>query len=176
MNDERYLSAMKLLVDDALSEQDPSCGGWLYTLPWGHCFCETKHVGEAGFIGSVRLNGLSKYYELTGDERIPDAVKRGVTHLNRDTWEEQYSGWRYTSCPASSSGPGRQTGVTIMALVNGVKLGGDPEQLRILRKAWDAKFEGLLVAPMAKPGLGKAYSTIMYGCPEAMNLFVNGLN
>ncbi len=175
LTNQRYLNAMKLLADDALEEQDSHCGGWLYTLPWGHCFCDTKHVGEAGFINSVRLNGLSRYYELSGDERIPDAVQRGVTFLNRDTWEEQYSGWRYTSCPASSSGPGRQTGVTIMALVNSVKLTGDTEHLRILRKAWDAKFEGLSVAPKATPGLGKAYSTIMYGCPEAMNLFVNGL-
>ncbi len=172
---DRYLHAMKLLADDALSEQDPHCGGWLYTLPWGHCFCETKHVGEAGFIGSVRINGLCKYYELSGDERIPEAVKRGVTHLNNDTWVEKFSGWRYTSCPASSSGPGRQTGVTVMALVNSVKLTGDPEQLRILKKAWNAKFAHLKVAPTSRPGLGKTYSTIMYGCPEAMNLFVNGL-
>jgi exo-rhamnogalacturonan lyase-like protein len=173
---DRYLQAMKLLADDALSEQDPHCGGWLYQLPWGHCFCETKkHVGEAGFITSVRLNGLSKYYELTGDDRIPEAVKRGVSHLNNDTWLEQYSGWRYTSCPASSSGKGSQPGVTMMALVNGVKLGGDPEHLRILKKAWDAKFEVLKVAPASRPGLGKTYSSTIYGCPEAMNLFVNGI-
>ena len=58
--DERYLAAMKLIADDALSEQDSNCGGWLYTLPWGHCYCKTKHVGEAGFINSVRQNGLAK--------------------------------------------------------------------------------------------------------------------
>ncbi len=176
MDNDRYLHSMELLADDALSEQDPNCGGWLYKLPWGHCYCETKHVGEAGFIGSIRLNGLSKYYELTDDERIPEAVQRGVTHLNNDTWVEKYSGWRYTSCPASSSGPGRQTGVTVMALVNGVKLSHDAEQLRILKKAWHAKFEHLRKAPSSRPGLGKTYSTIMYGCPEAMNLFVNGLD
>jgi len=174
-SNEGYLHAMKLLADDALSEQDPNCGGWLYELPWGHCFCETKkHVGEAGFITAVRLNGLSRYYELTGDERIPESVRRGVTHLNNDTWQEQYSGWRYTSCPASSSGLNSQPGVTIMALVNAVTLSGDEEHLRILKKAWEAKFERLKVAPDPTPGLGKTYSTTMYGCPEAMNLFVNG--
>jgi len=52
---------------------------------------------------------------------------------------------------------------------------GDPEDLRILRKAWDTKFERLLTAPAASPGLGKTYPTIMYGSPESMNLFVNGL-
>jgi hypothetical protein len=174
--DDRYLKAMELLADDALSEQDPETGGWRYQLPWGHCYCETKHRGEATFIGAIRLNGLSKYYELTGDPRIPDAVRRGVTHMNRDTWEEQYSGWRYTSCPKSGSGPGRQDGVIVMALVNSVTMTGDAEQLRILRKAWKAKFDGLLVAPTSRPGLGKTYSTIMYGCPESMHLFVNGLN
>ena len=174
--DDRYLKAMKLLADDALSEQDPKTGGWRYKLPWGHCYCETKHWGEAAFIGAVRLNGLSKYYELTGDLRIADAVRRGVTHMNRDTWEEQHSGWRYTSCPKSASGPGRQTGVVVMALVNSITMSGDAEQLRILRKAWEAKFEGLLVAPTSRPGLGKTYSTIMYGCPEAMHLFANGMN
>jgi len=171
--DERYLNAMRLLADDAISAQDPHCGGWLWKLPWGHCNCETKHVGEAGFISSVRMNGLSRYLQLTGDERIAEVIKKGVTHLNNDTWIEQHSGWRYTSCPASGSGS--QTGVTIAALVNSVKLNEEPEHLRILRKAWDAKFERLLIAPAARPGVGKTYSTIMYGSPEAMNLFVNGL-
>jgi hypothetical protein len=170
---ERYLNAMKLLADDAISAQDPHCGGWLWKLPWGHCYCKTKHVGEAGFIGSVRMNGLSRYYELTGDQRIPEVVKRAVTHLNNDTWMEQHNDWRYTSCPASN--PIGQIGVTIAALVNSVRLNGEPEHLRILRKAWDAKFKRLLTAPTARPGLGKSYSTIMYGSPEAMNLFVNGL-
>lgn len=166
---ERYLSAMKLLADDALSAQDPHCGGWLWELPSGHCNCQTKHVGEAGFIGSVRVNGLSRYYELSGDERIPEVVKRAVTHINNDTWMEQYSDWRYTSCPAS--GRVGQTGVTMAALVNSVRLTADPEHLRILQKAWDTKFERLLTAPRARPGLGKTYSQIMYGSPEVVGLF-----
>jgi hypothetical protein len=166
--DQRYLRAMKMLADDAISAQDPHCGGWLWVLPAGHCDCKTKHVGEAGFISSVRINGLSRYYRLSGDERIPEVVKRAVTHLNNDTWMEQYSDWRYTSCPASSLIG--QTGVTIEALVNSVKLTGEPEHRRILRKAWQTKFQRLLVAPTARPGLGKTYSTIMYGSPEAMSL------
>ncbi len=174
--DDRYLKAMTLLAEDALSEQDPKTGGWRYKLPWGHCYCETKHWGEAAFIGAVRLNGLSKYYELTGDPRIPEAVRRGAAHMNRETWEEQHSGWRYTSCPKSSSGTGRQAGVIVMALANSVTMTGDAEQLRILRKAWEAKFQRLRVAPTSRPGFGKTYSTIMYGCPEAMNLFANGPN
>jgi hypothetical protein len=171
--DEQYLQSMKLLADDAVSAQDPHCGGWLWELPGGHCNCKTKHVGEAGFISSVRVNGLSRHYEFSGDERIPEIVKRAITHLNKDTWMEQRNDWRYTSCPASGSVG--QTGVTIYSLINSIKLSRELEHLRILRKAWDTKFERLLIAPAARPGLGKSYSQIMYGSPEAMNLFVNGL-
>jgi hypothetical protein len=172
---ERCLKAMQRIADDALSEQNSNCGGWLYTLSWGHCNCVSpSHVGEAGFISSIRLNGLSYYYRLTGDKRIPDSVRRGVTHLNNDTWIDQISDWRYTSCPATE--PIGQIGVTIMALVNSISLNGDKEQLRVLRKAWGKKFRRLLKVPGTAPGLGKNYSTIMYGSPEAMNLFLNKVN
>ncbi len=172
---ERYLQAMRLLADDALGEQDPNCGGWLYELPWGHCYCTTrKHVGEAGFITAVRLNGLSRYHELTGDERIPEAVGRGITHLNNDTWRDEASAWRYTSCPMTAAV--NQYGVTVMALASSVKMVGNPEHLRILRKAWQAKFERLksvaesLSDPEELRGFGKTYSSSMYGCPEAVSL------
>lgn len=171
--DDRCLKAMRHIADEALAEQDPNCGGWLYELSPGHCDCTTrKHIGEAGFITSVRLNGLSYYYRLTGDERIPESISRGVTHINNNTWMDNKSDWRYTSCPAT--GPIGQIGVTIMALVNSISLKGDPEQLRVLQKAWDYKFARLLEVPKTRPGSGKAYSQIMYGSPEAMNFFVNG--
>ena len=93
--------------------------------------------------------------------------------MNRETWEDEHSGWRYTSCPKSASGPGRQSGVVVMALVNSVTMTDDADQLRILRQAWKAKFDRLRVAPTSRPGLGKTYSASMYGCPEAMQLFVN---
>ena len=175
---ERCLTAMKHIANEALVEQNPNCGGWLYSLPWGHCNCVSRedrkkgvvsHVGEAGFITSVRLNGLSYYYRLTGDERIPNSLLRGVTHINNDTWVDQEGGWRYTSCPATSVG---QRGVTIMAVVNSISINGDPEHLRILRKAWDVKFADLLEIQPDRPG---PYSSNMYGSPEAMNLFVNGI-
>lgn len=180
---ERCLNAMKYIADEALEEQNQNSGGWLYSLPWGHCNCVTReerrqgaisHVGEAGFITSVRLNGLSYYYRLTGDERIPNSLLRGVTHLNNDTWHDHEGGWRYTSCPATARSTG-QTGVTMMALVNSVGINGDPEHLRILRKAWEIKFKRLLQAPSTGRGLGKSYTQNMYGSPEAANLYINGV-
>lgn len=63
-----------------------------------------------------------------------------------------------------------------MALVNSININKDPEQLRILRKAWETKFERILKNSAGNPGMGKSYGLTMYGSPEAMNLFVNGVN
>ena len=169
--DKRFLAAMRDLVNRALERQDPVCGGWLYELYPGHCFCTThKHVGMAGFITSILVNGLSRYYLLTNDERIPDAVDRAVTFLDNDTWIDQRSGWRYTSCPASSfSG---QPGVTVTAHVNAVRLSATPEHLRVLRRAWDARFAALQKAP-SNAGQGKTYTATMYGCAEAVGLLAH---
>ncbi len=169
---ERYLKAMRTLVDDALAEQDPVCGGWLYKLPRGHCNCEkAKHVGMAGFITSVLINGLSRYYVLTGDERVPKAVERAVTFLDNDTWREEWRDWRYTSCPAT--GPMRQMGVIMMAHVNAVRIANTPEHLRVLRVAWAEKFKRLLKAPPVGPGFGKTYTTTVYGCAETVGLLAS---
>lgn len=160
-----YRRAMRLLADAALSEQDPICGGWLYELPYGHCYCKTrKHVGEAGFLTGVRLNGMARYFELTGDPRIPDALRRAIDNMNRDTWNDRDAGWRYTSCPASARG-GRH-GVQVLALARSVRLHGDPEQKRILRKVWENLLASSLRAG-ATLGAGKAYSAAMYGTAEA---------
>lgn len=179
----RVLKAMQFIAEEALVEQNARSGGWMYKLPWGHCNCVSiedrkkgvmPHVGEAGFITSVRLNGLGRYYQLTGDKRIPQSLKRAVDNLNNDTWHDHRSGWRYTSCPATGSSVS-QPGVTIMALVNSVSVNRDAEQLRVLKKAWDFRFKDLLDNPLTtRPGLGKTYSATMYGAPEAMNLFING--
>ncbi len=170
--DQRYLKAMRNLADRALARQDPHCGGWLYPLYPGHCYCTTRqHVGMAGFITAILVNGLSRYGQLSGDERIPPAVRRAVTFLNADTWIEQRRGWRYTSCPASAFAG--QYGVTVMALVNAVRLAGDPEHLRILRQAWEAKFAALRDAPPPGPGQGKTYTGTIYGCPETAGLLAS---
>ena len=170
--DERHLYAMKTIVDAALDEQDPHCGGWLYSLPRGHCYCEkAKHVGMAGFITAVLVNGLSRYYLLTGDERLPEAIDKAITFLNNDTWVESLRDWRYTSCPASN--PTNRPGVVVMAHVNAVRIANDPEHLRILRLAWEVKFKALLEAPEPGPGQGKAFSSKMYGCAEAVGLLAS---
>ncbi|OGV67957.1 MAG: hypothetical protein A3K19_19025 [Lentisphaerae bacterium RIFOXYB12_FULL_65_16] len=164
----RHLNAMKALAERILPRQDPNCGGWLYSLYPGHCWCKThKHVGMAGFITSILVNGLSRYQVLAGHDGLPQAIDRAVTFLNNDTWHEEWQDWRYTSCPATPKMG--QPGVTIMALVNAVRIADNPEHLRILRLAWKAKFKRLMAEP-SQAGMGKTYSATMYGCAEAAGL------
>jgi len=160
--DKRYLDAMRILAEDALAEQDPNCGGWLQEMFGGHCNCEKRHhVGEAAFITSIRINGLARYYRLSGDQRIPECIRRGIDNMNETTWRETVSGWRYTSCPASPFM--HQQGVTMMAMANAVDLLGEEEHLRILRKAWGALCERL----NTPAGAGKGYGPSAYGSAEA---------
>ena len=55
-----------------------------------------------------------------------------------------------------------------MAHVNGAIVSGNPRHLEVLRIAWDAKFRRLLEGDTA--GMGKTYTSSMYGCAEAVGL------
>jgi len=174
--DERYLNAMRTLADEALAEQDPVCGGWLiHPMAPDHCVCQTvRHTGMAGFITAVLINGLSCYHRLSGDGRLPQAIERAVTFLDNDTWREEWKDWRYTSCPATRATG--QPGVVVMAHVNSIRVSDNPEHIRILKVAWDAKFRRLLRAPEPGPGQGKTYTSKMYGCAEAVGLLLGRAN
>jgi hypothetical protein len=162
---QHYLRAMKHIVNLGLAEQNPNSGGWHYSLPWGHCFCPgIKHVGEAGFLTAIRLCGLYCYYQLTGDKRIPSAIERAVTHLNRDTWQDHLASWRYTSCPASANG-GR-AGNTLEALAASVHLTNNPEHRRVLEKAWHANLKA--GAYRKNIGNGKAFTTTILGSAQTV--------
>jgi hypothetical protein len=170
--DQRYVDAMRTLAEDALDMQDPVCGGWIVQpMAADHCICKkARHTGMATFITSVLINGMSRYYELTGDERLPPSIDEAVTYVNNDTWRENLKGWRYTSCPAHRTA--NQAGVIVMAYVNAVRITKNPEHLRILRLAWEEKFRKYLAEPLQPaPGVGKSYTATMYGCPEAASLF-----
>ncbi|MBT3374588.1 MAG: hypothetical protein HN742_21980 [Lentisphaerae bacterium] len=169
--DERFVKAMRTLAEDALEMQDPVCGGWIvHPMAPDHCICEkARHTGMATFITAVLINGLARYHELSGDERMVRCLDEAVSYINNDTWRDSLRGWRYTSCPAHRTVS--QAGVIIMAYVNAVKATGNPEHLRILRLAWEEKFGNLLEHPPEPgPGQGKSYTASVYGCPEAVGL------
>ncbi len=60
-----------------------------------------------------------------------------------------------------------------MAYMNSVRIANNPEHLRILDIAWEAKFQRLLKAQPSGLGQGKSYSSNMYGCAEAIGLLAS---
>ncbi|MCC6367642.1 MAG: glycoside hydrolase family 127 protein [Bryobacterales bacterium] len=102
-NDPYYLNAAKMIVERVLERQTPD-GGWKRQMVPGHCFCTPRHQGNAGFMVGVLLTGLRHYYEATGDERAAESIVKGARFLVNDMWIQGVKGFRYTSCPKSSSG------------------------------------------------------------------------
>lgn len=102
-NDPYYLNAARMIVDRTLERQTPD-GGWKRQMVPGHCFCTPRHEGNAGFMVGVLLTGLRHYYEATNEARVADSIIKGAHFLVNDMWVPEVKGFRYTSCPKSSSG------------------------------------------------------------------------
>ena len=101
----RYLNAAALIVERVLERQEPG-GGWERVLKEGHCGCEPpRERGEAGFMVGVLLSGLRRYHELTGDERVRDAILGGIDWLLRRTYDSASGHFRYTPCLHRGGGP-----------------------------------------------------------------------
>ncbi|MGQ9454723.1 MAG: RIFT barrel domain-containing protein [Armatimonadota bacterium] len=154
----RYLDAVRRLVDQVLTLQDPVHGGWLRRSGYGSCDCPgAKHEGEATFLNAIRINALCRYYELTGDARVLDPIKRDIDHLIEDRWDEDKRAWRHTACPNTEFHS--ILGVITMAIANSVRLFGDPKHKRVLEK--------IMANLLEHNTLGKSYGPIVYGTAEA---------
>lgn len=103
--DEYYLNAAKTHLDYWVDFQTEN-GGWDRRLGGGHCPCDPPHIGEAGFMVAVLMSGMKRYHELTGDERIGEAIVKGSRWLIEDLWIPEHQGFRYTSCPTQTRGGG----------------------------------------------------------------------
>ena len=74
-----YLQALNRLVDYAVRVQDPKLGCW--SVP---CYEEPARHYPSPAWGAVLQQGLYRYWELTGDERVAQAFRRlGDFHLGR---------------------------------------------------------------------------------------------
>jgi len=151
---DQYLKAAKRIVDLALEDQDDNCGGWLYQLYPGHCFCKRRHVGMAEFITSVLLSGMIEYHAVTGDERVADSIVRAVDFIIADTWDEIEGKFRYTSCPASSPRP---PDLCLWPIAYAYRLAHKPLHRHVLRRAW-ATYINHLDEITAKVAFGKSFA------------------
>ena len=147
----RYLNAAALIVDRVLARQEPG-GGWERVLKEGHCGCEPpRERGEAGFMVGVLLSGLRRYHELTGDNRVAEAILGGVRWLIRRTYDAGSGHFRYTPCLHRGGGP---QAVFTRQVVEGIAyahaLNGDGE----LREIVERGLRDLGDLPEASPDSG----------------------
>ena len=121
-NDPYYLNASKVLVERVLETQDTAprplpdyqcegrkpyqVGGWSRMMVPGHCHCEPRHRGNAGFMVAVLLSGLKYYHDVTGDPRVKQCIIDGAHYLLDECYSDETRGFRYTSCPDTRYGSG----------------------------------------------------------------------
>ena len=102
--DPYYLLAAETIVDALLDRQDAS-GGWTVELRDTAASPGGMSYGSTNFPIGIVVSSLARYHELTGDERVADAIVRGARWLIEDLWEiEGPIGFRYSSSPGTSGG------------------------------------------------------------------------
>lgn len=120
--DPYYWNAARVVVDRVLEAQDKAPrplpdyqatgrkpyqqGGWSRMMVPGHCECEPRHRGNAGFMVAVLLSGLKYYHDVTQDERVKQSLIDGAHYLLDETYSDEVQGFRYTSCPKTAYRPG----------------------------------------------------------------------
>ncbi len=120
-SDPYYLNAARVIVERVLSTQDgkrplPAYqaagrkgfqeGGWSRMMRPGHCRCEPRHRGNAGFMVAILLSGLKYYHDVVPDPRVKTAIIRGAHSLLDECYSDKVKGFRYTSCPKTGYRPG----------------------------------------------------------------------
>ncbi len=120
--DPYYLNAARVVIEQVLELQDKlprplpehqlgdrkpyQEGGWVRAMVPGHCECEPRHQGNAGFMIAVLLSGMKYYHDITGDDRVKQSIIRGAHYLLDETYSDEVQGFRYTSCPKTRYTPG----------------------------------------------------------------------
>ncbi|MDG2199191.1 MAG: hypothetical protein P8O70_20340 [SAR324 cluster bacterium] len=107
-SDNECLNAASIIVEKVLVHQHED-GGWVRMLTESHCGCGFPRCsGEAGFMLSILLSGLSRYYHYTQSEEVKNAVVNGALWLIQNTFDHNSGQFRYTSCEKRSVGGGFQ--------------------------------------------------------------------
>jgi len=140
--DPYYLNAARLMMRK-VQEKSAATGGrgfYYHELPTGHCNCEKKHFGEAGFMLGVLMTGLKMYYDATRDPQAAEAIT-GIAKFIIDTmWEPDVMGFHYTSCPESGAGPA-SIAIMLEGLAFGAQRMKNEEINQILRQSLAASWQ-----------------------------------
>ncbi len=114
-NDPYYLNAAEIVMDRVLETQDTEPrelpedqkragrthqhGGWTRMMVPGHCHCEPRHRGNAGFMVTILLTGMTYYHDVTQDPDVREAIILGARYVVDEFYSTETHGFRYTSCP-----------------------------------------------------------------------------
>lgn len=114
-NDPYYLNAARIVMGRVLETQDTEprelpayqkrpgrthqLGGWTRMMVPGHCHCEPRHRGNAGFMVTILLTGMTYYHDVTQEPAVKDAIILGARYLVDEFYSTETHGFRYTSCP-----------------------------------------------------------------------------
>ena len=173
--DPYYLNASRVVVQRVLETQDKQPrplpeyqaagrkpfqqGGWSRMMVPGHCLCEPRHRGNAGFMVAVLLAGLKYYHDVTAEPRVKEAIIQGAGYLLEETYSDQTHGFRYTSCPNT-----------------GYKSGASPLMVEGVARAYlwtqDDRFRRVLTEALPRgaggSGYGKSFSMYYRMAPRVL--------
>ena len=173
--DPYYLNASKVVVERVLQTQDKQprplpdyqaagrqphqTGGWSRMMVPGHCRCEPRHRGNAGFMVAVLLSGLKYYHDTTGDPRAKECLVQGAHNLLDETYSDQAKGFRYTSCPNTKYGTGT-TPLMVEGIARAYLWTKDERFRRVLTEALPRGARG--------SGYGKGFSMYYRTAPRVL--------
>ncbi len=134
-DDPRYLNAAAVIVEHVLAAQSPG-GGWQRVLTASHGGRGLpRPLGEAGFMVGVLLSALRRYHDLTGDQRVAEAITGGVRWLVEHTYDRGAGHFRYTSCPEAGGEPSPEWSIQVLeGLADGNRIAPSAEVAAILRR------------------------------------------
>ena len=93
------LNAMHIVVERVLERQTPGPRGWHRQMMPAHCHCTPRHRGACVYMLAILCRGLETYYEVTGDERVAEAIVGGTNQAIDEMWIEEEGNFAPTSCP-----------------------------------------------------------------------------
>ena len=148
--DDYYLNAMRLMYEEVQARADAKHGLWIHTLSGGHCRCEEKHVGEAGFMAGVLMTALKYFYLATRDEEVAQRIVAIANYLVDVQWRPEDGAFRYTSCPNTHTSP-----ILNLIILNGLSFAANhSDDERLMRVAWYALANGLVALKAGPAGAG----------------------
>ena len=167
--DRRAANGAAVVVRRILEKQDAS-GGWTRMLTSGHCWCGYPHCrGNIAFMVTVLLSALKRYYDLTQEAQVAEAILAGGRWLVRETVDEETGMFIGGSCKTMqrlSKGEVFGTQIIIEGVADAFAVSGDPEIGRCLQRALPAI--GVMPDLEGHRDLGKRLSSQMRYVPTVL--------